>query len=513
MNSVAVSYLMRITLYSHNFCVDRLTARGREVCFSFAKTLIHYKLETSRGHTQRVPSKVFAASNQKRSYYRFHINQLADFKRYMNQFHVPENLCQIVEEPMYEAQDVVWTVKAGIVPRDYQEPAIDYFCQDKPISKLLTFATGKGKTLTTQLAIAKKGKRILIMIKLTYIQKWIDDMVNVFGMKRSDIAVLQGNKSLLVALNEAKEGKFTESCVILSNTTYQAWVTLYEQYGDSLKEMGYPCAPHELCSHLKIGERIIDEVHQHFHFCFKSDLYLHVPSSIALSATLINRDTMLQKLYQVMFPPLTRYKELELDRYQDVVAVLYMFNNVDRIRTTAGGNNMFSNGAVEQSIMRHIPTLKNWLGLIARTMEIGYIQVKREKKKLLIYCYSIDMIVLVVDHLRKRFPHLDIRKYTQEDPYKNLFEADVCVTTIGSAGTAVDIPDLTNLILTTNVASEQANIQVLGRLRQLKDGHPVTMHYLVASNLQKSVDYHKLKMDLYANRVKTYKSYSVGYTV
>jgi hypothetical protein len=61
------------------------------------------------------------------------------------------------------------------------------------------------------------------------------------------------------------------------------------------------------------------------------------------------------------------------------------------------------------------------------------------------------------------------------------------------------------------MSSAQASVQQLGRLRRLtSDNHPVAMHYLVASNLEKSMAYHEEKKKHFEGRVKSHSLHFSG---
>ena len=69
------------------------------------------------------------------------------------------------------------------------------------------------------------------------------------------------------------------------------------------------------------------------------------------------------------------------------------------------------------------------------------------------------------------------------DPYENIIEPDIRVTTIISGGTAIDIPNLRTLIL-NNIKSPVANLQTMGRLRDLQN-RDVKFYYLYSEQIAK----------------------------
>jgi ERCC4-related helicase len=115
-------------------------------------------------------------------------------------------------------------------------------------------------------------------------------------------------------------------------------------------------------------------------------------------------------------------------------------------------------------------------------------------------------------YLKKKYPQLDVRRYCEDDPYEDVIEPDIRVTTILSAGTALDIPQLITVIMTNSVNSPVANLQTLGRLRELKD-REVCFYYLFCEEIKKHVEYHHARKDLFYDRVENIKELRAPYSV
>lgn len=462
----------------------------------------------------REPLKVFAARTEDKKEFRFHINQLKQFLELLKNNSIDEKLYKIQEAASYEAQAVNIEVKENWTPRDYQEPIIEYLTQATPINKLVGIQTGFGKTASALFALAKIQKRFVIVIKPMYIEKWVEDVLKTYkDFTMDDILVVKGSDQLMALLTLAKEQRLDAKVIILSNSTYRNWLKIYEKYHHESLDLGYDYLPEEFYCALKAGVRLIDEVHQDFHLFYRADLYTHISSSISLSATLVSNDPFIAEMYNVIHPASTRYKDTGLEKYIDSYAIHYRFNRPEKIRTSEYGSTNYSHNAVEASIMRHIPTLNNYFKLLEYCLSISFLKVRREKKRCLIFAYTKELCSLFVDYLRKKYPEFDIRRYVSEDPWENLMEADICVSTLGSAGTAVDIPELTTCILTTAINSIQSNIQSLGRLRKLKDNHPVEFLYYVSEDIPKHIDYHYSKKQMLAQRAKSFRDIYSGIVV
>ena len=100
-------------------------------------------------------------------------------------------------------------------------------------------------------------------------------------------------------------------------------------------------------------------------------------------------------------------------------------------------------------------------------------------------------------------PALDINKYTQGDSYDKLKSSDIGVSTIGSAGTAVDIKGLVFCLSTTAIDKKETNEQVLGRMRKFDDRPdivPVLM-YMICKDIDKQIFYHEHKRKIFEGKV------------
>lgn len=514
MMSLATSIMphMKITISSHNFAVSRLSQRGREICFSFSKRFIAWGWETTGGRFTRVAVKTYATSVKDRSVFRFHINALDEFKQLLIDSSMIGSLVEWVDYVPYKPIEADFKVKPMWVARDYQEPVIEYLINPTPVSKLVELQTGFGKSAVALFSLAKLGKRIVVVLKPQYISKWMDDFQKTYEDIKDEIMVVRGSGHLMKLLDLAREDKLNSSVILISSTTLRNWISSYEELGEEILDMGYACTPYNLFEYLGAGVRLIDECHQDFHFYFKLDTYTNVPTSISLSATLLNDDAFITKMYGIMFPLNDRMRKLALDKYIDSFAVHFNFKSADHIRTEEYGSTMYSHMAVEKSIMRHVPTLLNYLRLIDYTLDIGYFKNKLPGDRAIIFAASIEMCTKITDYLKKHYPHLDIRRYVEDDPYANVIDADIRVTTIGSGGTAIDIDKLSCGIMTTAISSLQANIQALGRLRKRKEGK-TEFYYFCADNIEKHCQYHAAKKEMLNQRARTFNEIYTGHQI
>lgn len=364
-------------------------------------------------------------------------------------------------------------------------------------------------TATALLAMAKIGKKIAVVIKPMYIEKWVEDFTKTYEIDPNDIVVIRGSDQLIALTNLAKEGRLTQKVFIFSNKTLQNWFSAYEKYHHNILDDGYACLPYQLFPLLNVGVRLIDEVHQDFHFNFKLDLYTHVEQSISLSATLVSNAPFTTKMHELAYPPDDRYSDVALDKYIDSLAVYYGLQEPDRVRTQEYGGRGYSHNAFEKSILKRKDFLKRYCELIDYVLQISYFKCERAKKKVLVFASSIDMCTYLTNYFKTKYSHLDVRRYVAEDPYENLIDSEMCFSTLGSSGTAHDLPNLTTVINTIAVDSIQANIQSLGRLRKLPDS-ATEFYYFVCEDIPQHIKYDLRKQQMLDRRAKSFRKVYTG---
>ena len=506
-----------ITKNTHNFLIENIDPSVRFLFNDFCRPLIAWTYKMEYGRMVRMPDKVYAASSQSRSYYRFHINQFEDFLAFCKEKGVPEAAFRIVDGTRYEPVNCSLPLREGWVPKEDQVNDIKYLIESPHPGRLLTRQTGTGKTFCAMAACAELGHRIVIIVKSMYLSKWHSDVSSILNVSKDDVITVKGGEALKLLILRAKEGLLTEKVILIGITSYQKWVSLVEEDPRKAEEEGYECMPDNFFETIGAGVRVTDEVHSHFHQMYKLDLYSNVPVSISLSATLISRDPLVSRMYEVMYPLKHRTKELALNRYAVAIAVHFQFEKPQIVRVTERGGKNYSHNAVEKSIMGNPKMLKNYFTLIKRLVDLSYISHPRKKKRLAVFASTVDMCGKIVKYLKQEYRHLDIRLYCDGAPYANAIEPDIRVTTVGSCGAAIDIPDLVSVIMTHNIDSPQANVQALGRLRELKGGSPeenaVYYYYLTADNIQKHQIYDKTRRELFGPRTKKIADINAGIDV
>ena len=505
-----------VSKYSHYFIIHPNTSDGKVVCTALAKRFTQYGM-IREGRRQRYgPIKVFAAANKERTWYRFHINAWSELINTLYSY--PHVKYEIKQMPVHTGRKEKF--KLGINSRDNtqykakekQVPLIEYCSTDKPI-KLIQAQTGFGKSVVLSATLVELQTRAAIIIKPMYIDKWVADLQEYLGLDVKDIMVVEGAPHLKKLFRKAKERMLKSKVIIISNRTLQSYISTYEEIGEkAMRAQGWLCMPDNMYEFLDIGVKAVDEVHQEFHFNFKQDLYTNVPTTISLSATLIHNDSFIVQMYKVMFPLEIRAKEIPLIKHAHATAVFYNLQYPNLAKTTNPGDNKYSHTAFEDYIISRPALLNKYLDMIYSTFSISYDKSPLDGKRGIIFAATIKMCTFIRDYMRVKYPKLDVERYTAIDPYENATEPDIIVSTLGSAGTAIDIKLLVTAFLTTAVDSIQANVQSFGRLREIPNEFTEFL-YLVCLDLEKPLLYHQNKLEYLQNRAKSIKSVNSGWII
>lgn len=506
------NHAVEIDVYSHGFSVKYRGMSATDAVRELVLTMAQYEWvkRPPNWRSQRVVTRTYTgATNDGRRW--FSIFQLEDFMRLLSRQGLTMEDVKIVDHALPESFDVDFPRNDEKPPREYQVPIIDFFKNSVPIKHanivggklgITNLQTGKGKTLVTLQTMTELGKRTLIQMKGGYIHRWIDDLEALFKFKKKDILVIRGASSLKALMYLGINDELEAKVILLSTRTYYAYLKDYEENG---ADSEYPIHPIDFYGQLGVGLKVIDEVHEDFHLQLRSNIYSNVERIVCLSATLETDDDFLKKLYKYSLPQDRWYVGIDYDAYVNVIAAFYRSSRPGQDVTTIKGSSNYSHVAYEQYIMEDAGRLNRYLDFIYKMVMDYYLADDYSPgQKCLIFCSLTQMCGLVSDHLnRKLSSTVEAMTYTHEDDPKVLELADVIVSTVGSAGTAVDIYGLRTMILTRAINRREANEQIKGRGRRLVDWPDVTptLVYFVNEDIEKHVQYHTNKVEQYEGKV------------
>lgn len=499
--------LLTIVKFSHSILVTNFKNHIRVLINSFNK---NYTLKQYRNVSNRyelIGIKIFASFNKEETYFRFHINQYDALLQHLIANNVNIDDIEIIVNDHVNSVKVNIPVRPGWVPRNDQIPGINFLVDKrdkKYVTSLLGIQTGKGKTFSFLQALSIIGLRALIVVKPMYMEQWYDSVCDVLDIVEEDIFFIRGSKDFAKLIELGLNGTLSAKIIILSNKTWLYWVKEYENADVQYLSDPLNIHPGDLCDVLGIGVKLVDETHQDFHINFRLETYTNVEYSLHLTATLVSEDYFINRMYGIMIPPEARFSGAIYHKYTNVQAILYRFKSPDYIRTTSWGSNTYSHFEFEQSIMRHKPTLNNYFDMVYNLIKDSYLDIRQNSETCLVFFYSIQMCYKFRKYLINKHRDLIVNTFVTDDDIENLYQSDIVVSTIISAGTARDIPKLIYCLNTIALSSMKANLQALGRLREYDKKTP-KFEYLVCEDIKKHIDYHNDKKELFKDKALTHR--------
>ena len=400
----------------------------------------------------------------------------------------------------YKVVKTNFKVRSQWTLREEQQPVTDFLLDSPSGAKLVPLATGSGKTFIALNVIGTLKERMAIIIQPTFISKWISDIVEIHEAKQEDVMLVQGAKAIAGIIGLAQEGKLKHNYIIFSSRTLQDYIRMFEEEPEECVQM-YGCAPADMFPLLGIGILLIDETHMSFHAIFKIAIHTNVKFHIGLSATLISEDPIVSRAHKVLYPTKSTYGDNMQKKYMDVYPIAYIIqpSAMKHVKTASYGSRFYSHTAFEQSIARKPFLLDSYVKLIRNTIEDYYTPDYMKDDKLIVFVATVNLATILVDRLQDEYPDKKILRYCEGDSYDEMLTADFIITTVISAGTGLDIPNLRVAIQTVSISSIVSNIQSAGRLRYLKD-RDVKFCYIYAENIPKQKEYHLKRLEIFASR-------------
>lgn len=495
-----------INVYSHNFSVGINTLNEKSVMMEFCKGVGQSQLVyVGRGKYKPSYVKYFAAAYVNRRVFRFHIHQLQEFIRFVGNRGYGSDDLKITHHPLPDISDVKLKVVKSFSVRDKQIPLVEYMTSDLPL-KVVNAQTGFGKTVCAGFTMQHYGLRTAIIVQGMYIDKWVSDVKNILGLKTKDILVVRGSKNLINLIRLGLDGDIVAKVIIISNTTFANYLKDHER--SSGKSMIYHgCHPIDFFKTVGVGLRLVDEVHLNFHLNFKIDLYTHVKTAVDMSATIEADDPFIRRMYLIKYPESLRFRNIVYDKYISVKALMYSAYNTELLSFIRRGRNSYSHVEFEQSIMERKMVLRKYLEIILSVYKERFVNKAVKGQKMLIFAETVEMCKHIANYIAPFAPQFKVGIYISETDYDEILNNDVSVTTIKSAGTALDIPGLRVCLMTNALGARQANEQALGRLRRLKDWPEITpeFFYLVCVDIEKHMEYHERKQEYFRDKVLEHK--------
>ena len=386
-------------------------------------------------------------------------------------------------------------------------------------SKAQTYLTDQyvvtHNTFVSLAAAAKIGKRLGVVVLAKYLDQWVESIVKTHVTTTDRILVVSGRDSLKAVLDRPEVFIRDYDYICFSLTTLQIAVEDYRENTAAFL-VDYGCKPSEIFERLGIGVVLMDEAHQHFFALYKLIVYANMPFRLALSATFNTEDRVAKKIQRMMYPPSCIFNPGAYDRYVLVSAYAYQISrdNYPRLSFTERGSTFYSHRAFEKSVFKRKDMKARYLGMVGSLVNEYYNRNYQPGDKLLVFAGMIQTATELVTYLQSTNRNRTVARFCSTvDPEYNLYNHDIVVTTHESAGTAKDIPGLVCVIQTVSMATENGNLQSIGRLRKVfdKEGKLRDLHYvyLYSPRVPKQREYHAKKLSLFEPKALKFRMFEL----
>lgn len=362
-------------------------------------------------------------------------------------------------------------------------------------------------TFSSLKACADMGERIVVMIPPKYFGLWIKALRETYIDIENRYVTVSGSDELKGLMSKAVEGDFPWDVILISSATYRAYIDNFEKWGQEVIRQGYEVPPPVFHDLIQAGVQINDEIQDDPGLVFRIDIFTNIRKQIYLSATPFTGSDFVTRMIDVMVPHHMGVPLPETPAYINVVGLLYSEPNIQKTDYLTPFKGTYNHARYETRMLKKKKRLDRYFKMVRRIVNGVYAKDREKGQKLLILCSTVDFIKALTKFLNTSFPDLRVGMHVSGSDYKKLLSNDITVSTIKSSGTGVDIPDLREVIMLQATDSKKDNIQVLGRLRRMKNFPETTPRftYLICRNINKHVVYHRNKTQYFDGRVKNQK--------
>lgn len=498
--------LLRIERYSHG---ARVSKYSRDLYPKLTHFLEQLALKEPRrlprgGMVMELKKRFYGATEDRREIY-VHRNTVPSLINYLKERGIASKRIEFVDIPLPETEPVKLKVHDRFVPRDYQVPIIETL-SDPLYSRRLDLQTGLGKTLCALMAVTAIGKRVVIMLPPKYFGIWIKALDETYQNIEGRYTTVSGSAELQQLIEMGVEHTLDYDLILVSSVTYRNYIESYERLGEGIVERGYLVPPTRFHECIRAGVQINDEIQEDPGLVFRTDVFTNVAKQMYLSATPFTGSEFVTRMIDHMLPAETQCPLPDLDVYINVVGILYN-DTVTPKDYLVPYKNTYNHARYEKRMLKSKRRQQRYFEMVAKIVNGIYITSREPGQKLLILCATVAFIHKLTKYLQDLHPDLQIGAHVAGSDYRKLQTNDITVSTIKSAGTGQDIINLRETLLLQATGSEKDNIQILGRLRRLRDWKDVTprMTYLACMDIPQAMRYHLSKREYFDGRVLNHK--------
>ena len=399
-------------------------------------------------------------------------------------------------------RDISFSIDEKYQLRDMdQAEGITFLTTDKLFhTRILALSTGKGKTFCSVISAFKLGMPILI-ISETISDQWIKNIEEYTGgsctIANKRIKLVKGSSNFINMLNNRKADK-SYFYITTASTLYSA----IEKYG---KEM-----INKVCEFLGIGIKCFDEYHLHWAQNTIIDMSIKAYLTWYVTATPSRSQQSEKSLFYKITKKIPVYGTKTFYERVDINIINVEYNT-------------FPNEYEHQQCFgsKGLSGILYWNYLFSKYSNIVYIcgilriiideMIQKEPNgKILIYLCKIEHINKLKEEFENIYTRMDFGNYTTavEKKKKRMeLNNNVIFTTVQSGGVGLDVENLQCVISMVPFSSNITAVQLIGRLRELKDenGKPKELYLYDCYDIGfgAMIRQHQTRMSVYQHRAKT----------
>lgn len=406
---------------------------------------------------------------------------LDKFIKLLDYYNIPYQINNI---PCIIPESIKIKIKPSLKDKPDQTDVINFIVNNENRMILIGLPTGFGKTYCSIKAITLLKYKSLIITPGHLQLQWKDELLKLTNIKEDDIYIIKGKKSILDLYDNHYRYKVYISTI---DSLYRYITDISDEY--------YNLS--ELLSRMKIGIKIMDEVHLKFKQILTVDLLCNIRYNIYLTATFMRTQYKSNKIFQNYF--IDKFKYNYTKKKKDINITHYDYNigyiPEKKVMTPKGYSQIKYEKYLLKNIYKFNTLIKN---IIFPVLETHYLDIRYPKEKCLILIalkeFGYNMCEAIDELLKENnYNEFKIGTYFSENTEEERDQLDIIISTIKSSGVGSNIKNLRTLILFDSFQAESWCLQVPGRLREIE--HTPEFIYLQNINI-KSHRYHGFKRKL-----------------
>jgi hypothetical protein len=276
---------------------------------------------------------------------------------------------------------------------------------------------------------------------------------------------------------------------------------LQEYVNDNPQYQGLPSF-RDFIKGMKFGVKVTDECHLNFHTNAMIDIQSDIEHNIYLSATYMRSGKNSDQIFKRIFPDHIKYDQGGYNRYVNITECNYSFGPIaDKYVSTPRG---YMQAKYESWLLRSPQKLTKMFEKIAFLVKKYFIDIRKDKQRILILVGTIDFGTSLVAYLREVYPDMDIEEYFSSTDDEILNRSEIIVSTSGSCGTGKDLKGLRSMIAFVSFAAEALTYQTLGRLRAMDDTPEFI--YLVNRGINSHIRHSNIRRPIYRHLCRSFNT-------